>query len=211
VTTRFGLLSMCWLVALLGCGAVADEAARQPEHNAEELFELGRLFAVRGDLMRAEQYLLAAGEAGFPRERVLPALINVFVRGSRYRDALAHAEPELARQPDNVRLRTLVASLELALDDDEAAQRQLERVVTEAPEEAFPHYLLGVFHRDRSRDAVRAGEHFARYLALAPDGPHAEEARAFARSVEAAPRLPVEIPLPAEPTEAVEHREPPSD
>jgi Flp pilus assembly protein TadD len=166
----------------VGCGAALEEAQEGRQRTPEELFELGQVFAVRGDLMRAEQYLLSAQEAGFPEERVLPALIRVFVGASRFRDALAHAEPALARRPDDTRLRTLVASLRIALDDEEGALRELERVIAQAPAEAFPHYLLAVLHRDRIEDPMRAQEHFERYLELDPAGPHAEEARAFARS-----------------------------
>jgi tetratricopeptide (TPR) repeat protein len=166
----------------LGCGAAIEEAQEGRQRTPEELYELGQIFAVRGDLMRAEQYFLSAEEAGYPEERVLPALIRVFVRGSRFRDALAHAEPALARRPDDVRLRTLVASLRIALDDHEGALRELEHVVAAAPDQPFAHYLLAVLHRDRIDDPTRAQQHFERYLELDPAGPHADEARAFARS-----------------------------
>ena len=57
------------------------------------------------------------------------------------------------------------------------ARLQLEHVVTEAPDQAVPHYMLGVLLRDGLHDEPGMRTQFERYLALAPDGEHASEAR----------------------------------
>ena len=142
---------------------------------------------------------------GFSEDEALPTLMNACVQASRLVAALQYAEPYLARHPEHWSLRMLVASIHMGLDHDERARLELERVLESAPEEPpQAHYFLGVLYRDRLGDANQAAEHFGRYLALAPDGEHEEEARAGTTAAEGA-GLPVRVEMSAaepEPEEA---------
>ena len=54
----------------------------------------------------------------------------------------------------------------------------LEQVAREQPNDAQVEFTLGVLVRDDLNDFAGADKYFRAYLALAPNGPHAEEARA---------------------------------
>lgn len=170
------------LIGALGCGATSSAPrASAPDPldtiSAEELFERGVRLGRAGDFIRAEQYIAAAVERGFPEERAMPALMAACVQASRLSAALGYAEPYLARHPTQWSLRLLVASIHMGLRAHDRARDELQRVLRDAPEEpAEAHYFLGVLHRDALDGMDTARAHFRRYLELAPDGAHRDEA-----------------------------------
>lgn len=194
---------------LAACGAASANSPDDDEPfdplesvSAEELYRRGTLLSQAGDYIRAEQYLAAAIQRGFPEERAMPALMAACVEASRLVAALQYAEPYLARHPDHWTLRMLVASIHMGLDHHVRARDELERVVRDAPDDPpQAHYFLGVLYRDQFDDEAQAAEHFGRYLALAPDGEHTEEARAGLPRPEGSPRLPQRVPMREEPAE----------
>ncbi len=175
-----------WLALALLCACYSNEPeVRQtmPDPIADvagqDLYERGIRLARQGDLLRGEQYIEAALERGFPRDRALPALLRICIAGSRYNDALRHAEPYLRQHPDRYQLRTLVASIHLGLGNVEEAQEHLEAVVAGAPNEAPAYYLIGMLHREEHGDPITADPYLRRYLELAPHGVHAAEVRSI--------------------------------
>ena len=154
--------------------------------HARRLYEQGMALMAAGDLTRAEQYLATAHrEAGRDRASLV-ALLSVCVRASRLRSALAHAQPYLHEHPRDVHLQTLLASIHFALGELAQARSALEHALFVSEPLPDTHYLLARVHRELGArlgqsDRVHrraARRHFARYLALAPQGAHAEEARA---------------------------------
>ncbi len=181
---RGGSPSAVALLALLvGCASTQHPVETTPisdpldDQTGQILFDSGVRIAGQGDYIRAEQYLTAARDHGFPEERVLPLLMEVCVRSSRFSAAVGYAEPYLETHPDDWRLRQLLATIQMGLGDAAAARLSLEHVVAEAPDEPVPHYMLGVLLRDQLHDEPGMRVQFERYLALAPEGPHATEAR----------------------------------
>ena len=212
------VLTTLFAVALVaGCGATTTPEPEQAERSdpldsvsAEELFRRGRLLTDAGDHIRAEQYISAAIQRGYPEERALPALMQACLAASRLVAALQYAEPYLARHPDHWALRVLVASIHMGLDHAGRARDELLQVLRDAPEEPpQAHYFLGVLYRDSLDDPARAAEHFARYLALEPEGEHRAEAAAGVAG-ESGPRLPQRVPMPAEGHEAPQTAPPPA-
>lgn len=189
-------LSLGLALALLGCGAAAREE-RPPmpdplaEVPAEDLYGHAAALAARGDASRAEQYLVAAIERGYDRGEALPLLIEVCVAANRLSQAVAHAEPYLREHPEQWPLRHVVATLYLGLGRVDDAQRELERVVTEAPDAPMPRFHLGMLLYETRQDRDAARPQLERYLELDPDGRHAAEARSVlsARSVQRIERL----------------------
>lgn len=178
------LWSGCLLVCVAGCGGATQAVSPQApitdpleEQNAQQLYDAGVRIAHQGDYIRAEQYLTAARDHGFPEDQVLPLLMEVCVHSSRYSAAVGYAEPYLETHPDDWRLRQLLATIQMGLGNSAAARLSLEHVVAEAPDEAVPHYMLGVLLRDELHDEPGMRAQMERYLALAPDGAHATEAR----------------------------------
>lgn len=169
---------------LVGCGASRGEEARANveafEHDQRpvRLLELGKAFAARGDLTRAEQYFAAALEAGADSQKVIPLLLKVCVRDGRYRAALEHGEGHLRKHPKDSATRFVVASIHAGIGESDPARRHLERVIDERPAEAEAHFALAVLLRESFKDPVTADLHFREYLRLAPRGGHAEEAEA---------------------------------
>lgn len=195
---RRSALPLILLLAACG-GAPTEERQTLPtndpiaEVDPAVLFQQGEALAQEGDLVRAEQYMSAAIDRGYSPERGLPILVRVCVMGSRIRPALEYVTPYLQRHPSNWALRYLVASLHLGLNHPEVARDELLRVVAQAPNEPQPHYLLAVTLADELHDADGARVHFARYVELAPDGAHAEEARARVETAGAVAPAPVRV------------------
>jgi tetratricopeptide (TPR) repeat protein len=143
-----------------------------------QLFDQGIALARSGDLVRAEQYLAASTTRGMAEERVLPLLLEVCVAASRFRAAVAYAEPYLQRHPQAWRLRFLVATIRVGLNDSLAARRDLEEVLRAKEDHAEAHFVLASMLREHFNDPVGADPHYRRYLAIEPSGAHADEARA---------------------------------
>lgn len=183
-----------WLriaVALLlaGCGASAPQqtethsrAGNQKQGTAQALFRQGAALAEAGQLVRAEQYLSLAWERGYREEETLPLLLRVCLASSRLRTALNYAESHLVRHPDDWSLRYLVACIHLAMGEHDRAREQLQRVIAYRESFAPAHYLLATLLRDFRRDASAASRSFSAYLAIAPQGEHADEAAAWLRA-----------------------------
>lgn len=142
------------------------------------LFAEGQRHAQSGDLVRAEQYLVAAIDKGHPSAEVLPVLMEVCIAGDRFDTALSHARPHLLREPQNWSLRYMVATLYSAVGKTPLAIEHLERVLMDAPEEANAHYTLGKLMWQEN-DNARAVALMERYISLAPKGNHAPDARAL--------------------------------
>jgi tetratricopeptide (TPR) repeat protein len=173
----------------LACGASSTPPNARPampdplaDVEAEELYAHGAALAQQGDSMRAEQYIVAAVERGFPVDEALPLLIQVCVASDRLSSALSHAEPHLRQHPDRWPLRHVVGTLYLGLGRVDDAQRELERVVDQAPNAAMPHFHLGMLLYENRGDREAARPHLERYLELDPDGRHVAEARSVLTS-----------------------------
>lgn len=201
------------LVLVLGCGARSDrETILDPlsEVTAQELYDRGVAFAARGDLIRAEQYFVAAIEKGQPESQVLPILVRICIASSRHSAALAHAEPYLRSNPGEWRLRLLVASLHLGLGEVDDARLDLHRVILGAPEDPAAYYMLGMLYREELTDDTTARPLLERYLELVPEGGHSDEVRAALAAGPMRRVLTPIVPLPEEASvEATSEPEPP--
>lgn len=184
------LLLSVLLVSVLGCAARTPPVVTKPPRveevraHAAQLFKDGSALAAAGDLTRAEQYLATALRQGHDPERSMRALLSVCVRASRLRSALAYAAPYLMAHPNDGPLRQLVAAIHLALGDVRAAERELKRVVARDADAAEAQFLLASILQQYPHRETEAAAHFARYVALRPEGVHAEEARASLTTIE---------------------------
>ena len=168
------------IAAVVGCASTPPAIPTPaPRDEASSLFYRASFFAERGDSVRAEQYFVAAMREGYPEDRVLPHLLRTCLQASRLRAARTYAESYVLRHPEAHAVRTLLASLHLALGDTDAARSELEYVLTFTPTHATAHFLLAVIARDFALDACGARAEFTEYLALAPDARRAAEARRF--------------------------------
>jgi len=189
-----------WVMVLALAAACAEAPAKKEgtpgdplkSVPAAELYRRGIALGEAGDLIRAEQYLAAAIDRGYPAEKALPPLMRVCLASSRLRAALSHAEPYLEQHPDAWSLRYLVASIQMGIGNVDDARSSLERVIQDAPDQPDAYFLLGVLLRDDVGDRAAAAERFERYIELAPRGQHASEARAALFAL----RQPVQ-PMPA--------------
>jgi Tfp pilus assembly protein PilF len=182
-TTLVGVL--CAVVATAsacapsqGKGAAHDASVVATERTPERLLARGLGFAQVGDLTRAEQYLVAALDAGASPDTVLPKLLVVCIANAHYRAGIEYAAPELQRTPENASLRFVLAELEALTGDTAAARENLGRVTEARPHEAGPHFAYARLLRDAFGDVVGADREFRAYLQIEPHGEHADEARA---------------------------------
>ena len=170
------------VAALAACGPPTSDRIRNAEklgkqETAEQLEQSGRAFAAVGDTTRAEEYLAAAIERGGDETRLMPLLLEVCVRDGRFQMAIEYARPYLGKHPADQKTRYLLATLYAGVGALQDAQTHAEVVVGARPSQPEPHFLLATVLRDRG-DRVGADGHFRQYLALAPRGSHADEARA---------------------------------
>jgi tetratricopeptide (TPR) repeat protein len=147
------------------------------ENKPDRLFEKAKAFHQVGDLTRAEQYYAAALDQGYPEAKVLPLLIRVCIDSSRFQVAIEYAEPILKKNPRDHRLRTLIAALYSAIGYHTRARSYYEIALDDEPNDATTHYALAVLLRDEFKDVLSADKHFREYLRVAPEGPHAQEAK----------------------------------
>lgn len=177
-----GALVLAATTAAIGCGPPPptrlqrDLETVRAEETPEKLFARGRAYASIADHTRAEQYLAAAIDAGGDPREILPVLLRVCVAEKRYRVAIDYTERYLRKTPADHRMRLVLGTLLVNVGDVVAAERELDRVIEEAPHVAGAHYARAVLARDEG-DVVVADRHFREYLRLAPRGDHAPEAK----------------------------------
>jgi tetratricopeptide (TPR) repeat protein len=147
------------------------------EQSPDKLIHRGRAFAVVGDYTRAEQYFAAAIDAGADVEEALPSLLRACLAERRFRAAIAYAQPQLDKEPENFRLRFVIGSLYATIGDNTMAWEHLKQVAKERPGYPEVHFALGMLALAGEDDPVVADEHFRDYLRLRPAGSHAKEAR----------------------------------
>jgi predicted Zn-dependent protease len=182
------LVSLALASLLVCCAKPAAQHAAPP--SPAELMQRGIFLADQGDDFAAEQYFDAARSAGYPEPAVIRELVSVCIQAGRLEQALAHAEAYIERSPDDWVLRHVIATIQFAKGEPEAARRELELLLSEHPEHAESQFLLGVVLRDALADVAGARAAFEHYLALSPQGEHASEARTFLRrSQRATPTL----------------------
>lgn len=185
-TARFGPalgVTLALASALVACEKsaaqrVQDNLQKAREEQApDKLLARGRGFASVGDLTRAEEYLVAALDAGADPRATMAALLDVCVRAGKYRVAIQYAEAFLKQHPGDDGTRFVLGTLHAAVGDVAAARQELERVVTSRPRDTRARWTLAVLLRDQAQDPVAADPHFRAYLDAEPRGAHAEEAR----------------------------------
>lgn len=176
---RFGYVVSALFMFMCACTSSAQNPPRRTSSaqtaSAADLYAQGVALAELGDYTRAEQYLLSALRAGHDGPLTTRALVTTCVRAGRLRSAIVYAANQLAETPRDVPLRRMLGTLYWALGEREAAARELRQVLRLADDDAESHYMLALVLRMHDPKTARA--HFARYLALAPEGRHAEEAR----------------------------------
>lgn len=177
-------LSIVWVawvvVASIGCATTQPNGPTTPVSpgvaklaqnpaDAEATFAQAESAEADGDLLRAEQYYVRAERLGIDPARTLPRVLAVLVSSERLGDALMRCQKYLEDKPDDVRVRYLLALIEIALEHPRDAATELRMVIAQKPEVAQPYLLLGRLYRDRLSDVRSARDMFHRYLALAPD------------------------------------------
>lgn len=176
--------TLLWVATLGGCHHAAfqqrpDLYAELSTVTVEDLLSLASSYARSGDLLRAEQYFIAAHQRGHNDPELVYWLVRVCVAASRYQSALAHAGSYLRDHPSDWSLRLVVATIYEALGYLARAESELERIVAAEPLMPLPHYRLAMLYRDRKSQEQRARAHLEKYLSLSPQGPHAPEARSL--------------------------------
>lgn len=182
--TRPMACSVACAALLVATGCVSSQATRfesrmetsRRESEPQTLIERGRAFAATGDYARAAQYLRAALQQHGDPELILPLLVSVEIKDLSYRSAAQHLENWLRAHPSDLRARFVLASLLRALDRPKDAEQELLGILKRNPRDADATFALAVVYRDGLRHYERADDYFRRYLELAPEGKHREEA-----------------------------------
>jgi len=181
--TKLAIYLLC-LGSSWGCAArvgdsiVADAEVVRRESTPEVLLHRGEGFAAVDDSTRAEQYYAAALAGGGDPHLLVRRLIRVCVSGQRYRAALAYADDYLVRRPADHEVRFARATIAVAIGETAQARADLTELAKAVPDNPDVHFALALLLRDDLVDMDEARAHFARYLALAPNGSNAAQARA---------------------------------
>jgi tetratricopeptide (TPR) repeat protein len=174
-------LALMSAIFTFGCGGAADRSAKSasasPLRDAPTLTRQAQAYAARGDFSRAQQYFAAAIAAGAASSAILPELLKACIAAGDLRLAAEYAENELARRPGDAHLRFLVGALEAQIGNRSAARTHLVQAARELEKDANVQFSVATFFRDDVQDRIEADPYFRTYLALAPRGEHAPEAR----------------------------------
>lgn len=164
---------------LVGCAhtSSATTAGTTDRPTAEQLYAVARVAESRHDKLRAQQYYMAALQAGYDSRDVTPRLLRLFIADGQYRLAISRAKETLDEHGDDPALRLLLAELYRATDLDVPAEHEYQHVLERQPNNAQAHLELALLLQQAGRDAGRADEHLRAYLALEPHGAAAEEVR----------------------------------
>lgn len=158
-----------------GARAVRDGTPRDP--GADDFVAVAEAASRMGDNLRAQQYLTAALRAGADERTVVPRLLALYVEDGQYRLAIDAAEHFMRRHPEARDVRLLLSTLYTAVGENDRAIAGYERILDATPGDAYAHFALASLLHDQGGASLRADEHFRAYLALAPEGEHAAEAR----------------------------------
>jgi len=178
---RGAILGLCMLSSACGGGALAEQREREElrgESSVRELMARGDASAAIGDMIRAEQYFVAALKAGGDERAIVRRLLVVCAADQRYPAAAEYAEHYLHRHPADVELRFAAASIQAAVGDTRRARELLDAVLRERPDWAEAHFALASMMRADGEPLALADIHDLQYLKLNPRGPFAETARA---------------------------------
>ncbi len=121
-------------------------------------------------------------ERAVRKDKRCPALngrVEVELAQNRRKEALALAQAELAKAPDNARLRLLVARTALRVGDYPLATRELLRLAERDPNWDYLYLLLGQAHQ-LNGDLQRAILAFQRALQITPNSLEATLRLAYA-------------------------------
>lgn len=197
--TSRSLIGLMWKAALFSCFALGlmgpslacssviqhpedvEQIASEESRNTvvAQFLTQARYWSEKGDSVRAEQYYVAAWQAGHPFGEVLPHLLNTCMEGGRLRNALIYIETAQHEEPENAWLKMLSAVLLWSLGDSaQAFQRALEVSAAEnAPAEIF--YWKGVMFEEYLSDRDAARESFEEYLQRDAQGQWSKQAQAY--------------------------------
>jgi tetratricopeptide (TPR) repeat protein len=174
-------LSIAVLSTLLGCATARPAPSNAASVAGGELVQRGVELARQGDDLGAEQYFDAAIKAGYPAPAATRLMVSSCLAGGRLERARSHAQRYVDRHPEDWIFHHMLASIEFAEGNGGQARAVLELLLDEHPEHAPSHFLLGLVLRDQLGELDGARAAFEGYLALAPEGEHADEARAWVR------------------------------
>ncbi len=175
------------LFLVCGAGSVGCAGSRskmqqsvdimRAESAPDQLAARGDSFAAVGDMTRAEQYFVAALRSGGEPARLVRRLVAVCVADGRYPVALEYANDYLRKHPGDIDVRYVAATLRIAIGDEERGREELKLVLAATPALSEAHYVLAVLDKDQG-NVMAADAEFRAYLAGAPEGEHADVARA---------------------------------
>lgn len=176
---RHRVLLLSFLL-ITGCAEKVSQAQspssppRQSQHWLEQGRELSRL----GQSVRAEQYLLAAWDAGASVDEVAPLLIEVCVKDGRLRSALFYVARVRRMQPSNTAVLQLSATLHSALGQSERAEQDVAALESLEPTQPEALFFLGEYLLLHGQ-CERGRKYLSEYLQRAPQGEDAPWARSL--------------------------------
>ncbi len=160
----YSVLGLVSSVPLLGCaGNRAVAPVTVNVSNAPELLQQARELSNRGESHRAEQYYLAALDAGGSVEEIYPELIEVCIRGGRLGRAAVHVEARMRQVPHDLRLVRLAISLREALRHRVEARELAARLAASESKSHAEELFLGGYY-ERWGEPERALLHYRAYL-----------------------------------------------
>lgn len=191
-------------VACLGCaGNRAVAPPLQPDAEVGELQKKAREFSGRGESHRAEQYFLAALEAGASPDELYPELIDACVRGGRLGSAAVHVDKRLRERPDDLGLLRLSISLEEALGHERKAFARADQL-TSSPHLSAEQQLFLAGYFERAGQTSRALKYFHIYMQNRPEHERPAWVASAVSRLESSPQEP---PAPFESSSDEEHHD----
>jgi tetratricopeptide (TPR) repeat protein len=166
-----GLLLSGLVLLSSGCataGSTQDPQIAPQQNTGETLLEEGRRYAELGQSVRAEQYYLAARQAGANPDEVFTLLVETCVGSGRLGSALRHVNHQLRLQPEDVRLLQLAASLSEALGHRRATENHIAELAAARDLSPQAELFLAEYYARDPGNQEEAIARFKNYLQRVP-------------------------------------------
>ena len=175
-------------------------AAKRRPDSASAYCNLGIAYWKLGQMEPAISALTVASDLIGTDPTPLELLAQVYADMGQWGEARAVLKRLSDGMPDAPRILTWQATIEYRAGEDEAARALLEKTLDVNPNYSPALYNMAILHRDLPGGKAVAEEYFKRYLTVADNEAHAQQARDFLTAgeppAEEPPAAAVEPPAP---------------
>lgn len=153
----------------------------------EPVLNIGLLAVSSGDQLRALKSFEEAARLDEKDTRALEHMAELYRARQQWPEARRMLHAALNRAPENPRLLTALANVDLQARGESSAMQTWLRALEHHPRYAPALFNMALVYDARLNDAVHARSYYRRFLGVSGSGPQADYARGALKRMESAP------------------------